>query len=101
VGHLALEFETSDSVAGKILDLIEDGLPLDYWTHYPEKIQALTTNAVGAAAQRYLDTDHNVMVFVGDISGFKKDLKKFGDIRVIPLTDVDFGSPDLVKTAGK
>ena len=38
VGHLALEFETSDNVAGKVLDLIEDGLPLDYWNHYPEKV---------------------------------------------------------------
>ena len=55
VGHLALEFETSDNVASKVLDLIEDGLPLDYWTHYPEKIQALTTDAVDAAARHYLD----------------------------------------------
>ena len=31
VGHLALEFETSDNVASKVLDLIQDGLPLDYW----------------------------------------------------------------------
>lgn len=101
VGHLALEFETSDSVAGKVLDLIEDGLPLDYWTRYPEKIQALTTDAVGAVAKRYLDTDHDVMVFVGDVSGFKKDLKKYGDVRVIPLKDIDFGSPDLAKNPGE
>jgi zinc protease len=101
VGHLALEFETSDNLATKVLDLIQDGLPLDYWTHYPEKVQALTTDQVSAAARQYLDSEHDVMVFVGNISDFRKDFKKFGQPRVIPLSDIDFGSPDLVKAAGK
>ena len=101
VGHLPLEFETSENVASKVLELIQDGLPLDYWNHYPEKIQALTTDAVDAAAKRYLDTDHDVIVLVGSISDFKKDLKKLGRVRVIPLNDIDFGSPDLVRAASK
>jgi DNA-directed RNA polymerase len=101
VGHLALEFETSDNVASKVLELIQDGLPLDYWNHYPEKIQALTTDTVGAAAKNYLDTDHDVIVLVGSISDFKKDLKKLGHFRVIPLTDIDFGSADLVRASSK
>jgi zinc protease len=101
VGHLALEFETSDNVASKVLELIQDGLPLDYWNHYPEKIKALTTDAVGAAAKRYLDTDHDVMVLVGSISDFQKDLKKLGHVRVIPLNAIDFGSADLVRASEK
>jgi len=100
IGHLALEFETSDNVAGKVLDLIEDGLPLDYWTNYPQKIRDITPEAVDAAAKQYLDTDHDVVVFVGNIADFKKDFKKFGDARVIPLKDLDFGSPGMVKGAG-
>jgi predicted Zn-dependent peptidase len=100
IGHLALEFETSDNVAGKVLDLIEDGLPLDYWTNYPQKIRDITPEAVDAAAKQYLDTDHDVVVFVGNIADFKKDFKKFGDARVIPLKDLDFGSPSMVKGAG-
>jgi zinc protease len=101
VGHLALEFETSDNVASKVLELIQDGLPLDYWNHYPEKIQALTTAEVDDAAKRYLDTDHGVVVLVGNISDFKKDLKKLGNAGVIPLQDIDFGSQDLVRAVGK
>ena len=101
VGHLALEFETSDNVASKVLDLIQDGLPLDYWTKYPEKVQALAKEAVDAAAKQYLDMDHDVIVFVGNISDFKKDFKKLGNVRLIPLKDIDFGSPDLVRRAGK
>jgi predicted Zn-dependent peptidase len=101
VGHLALEFETSDNVASKVLELIQNGLPLDYWNHYAEKIQALTTSEVGDAAKRYLDTDHGVMVLVGSVSDFKKDLRKFGHIGFIPLNDLDFGSADLVRTSAK
>jgi zinc protease len=101
VGHLALEFETSDNLAGKVLESIQDGLPVDYWNHYPEKIQALTADAVTAAAKNYMSTDHDVIVLVGNVSDFKKDLKKLGHARVIPLKDIDFGSPDLVRTAAR
>jgi zinc protease len=101
VGHLALEFETSENVATKVLELIQEGLPLNYWNHYPDNIRAVTTDAVAAAAKRYLDTDHDVMVLVGNISEFQKDLKKFGHVRLIPLNDIDFGSPDLERAAGK
>jgi zinc protease len=100
-GHLALEFETSDNVASKVLELIQDGLPLDYWNHYTENLQALTTAQVGEAAKHYLDTDHGIIVMVGNISDFKKDLKKLGNVEFIPLQDIDFGSPDLVRAAGK
>jgi zinc protease len=101
VGHLALEFETSENVAGKVLDLIENGLPLDYWTNYPQNVRNIRPEAVDAAARHYLDTDHDVVVFVGNIADLKKDFKKFGDARVIPLKDIDFGSKDLAKGAGK
>jgi zinc protease len=99
VGHLALEFETSDNLASKVLDLIEDGLPLDYWTKFPEKVQSLSTETVGTAARQYLDPEREVIVLVGNIEDFKKDLKKLGSARFVPLSDVDFGSPELVKTA--
>lgn len=101
VGHLPLEFESSDDLAGKVLDLIQDGLPLDYWNKFPTTIQALTTDQVNAAAQRYLDADRDPVVLVGDISGFKKDLKKIGQVRYIPLNEIDFGSPQLERTAEK
>ena len=101
VGHLALEFETSENVASKVLELILDGLPVDYWNQYPAKVQALTHEQVGEVAQRYLSAEHVVLVMVGNVADFKKDLKKFGPVRLIPLNDVDFGSPSLVRVADK
>ena len=53
------------------------------------------------AAKRYLDTDHDVVVLVGSISDFNKDLKKLGHFRLIPLNDIDFASPDLERAPGK
>lgn len=97
IGHLALEFETSDGIASQVLDLLIHNLPLDYWNRYPDKIRVLTTDEVWEATKRYLDPDHNVIVLVGNVSGFRKDLKKLGNVQVIPLADVDFDSPDLVR----
>jgi zinc protease len=101
VGHLALEFESSEDVASQVLELIQNGLPLDYWNRYPEKIQALTADDIWNATKRYLDTEHNVIVLVGNVSDFKKDLKKLGPAQVMPLSEMDFGSPDLVRSQGK
>ncbi len=101
IGHLALEFETSDNLAEKILELMEAGLPIDYWNHYPEMLQALKAEDVNTVAQTYLDTGHDVMVLVGSISDFKKDLKRLGHVRIIPFNELDLGSPDLARVSNK
>jgi zinc protease len=95
VGHLALDFETSENVASQILELIQNDLPLDYWNRYPAEIMGLTTGGVWSASQRYLDPDRDTIVLVGDVENFKKDLKKLGHAEVIPLKEIDFASPDL------
>ncbi len=99
IGHQALDFETSTGVASQVLDLMIHNLPLDYWNRFPEKIQALTTEEVWNATRRYLDPEHNVIVLVGDVSGFRKGLKKLAPVRVIPLLDLDFGAPDRTPPA--
>jgi len=95
IGHMALDFETSDGIADRLLDLMVHNLPLDYWNRYPDQIRALTADQVWNATRRYLDPERNVVVLVGNVAGFGKDLKKLGPVQVIPLADVDFGAPDL------
>ena len=92
IGHLALDFETSDGVAGQTLELLVYNLPLDYWNRYPEMIRALTADEVWNAARQRLAPDHSVIVLVGNLSGFEKDLKKLGPVQFIPLAQVDFAS---------
>lgn len=103
IGHLALEFESAEGIATETLDLMVHGLPLDYWNRFPEKIQALTAEEVLATTRQYLDPDRAVIVLVGNVAAFKKDLKKLGPAQIIPLRDVDLSSPNLVRTgaAGK
>ena len=95
VGHLALDFETSDAVASHVLEMIQNGLPMDYWTRYAGELRDLTAEDVRRATERYLNVDHNVLVLIGNASEFKKDLKKFGSAKVIPLSALDFAAPDL------
>jgi predicted Zn-dependent peptidase len=101
IGHLALDFETSEDVAGHTLELLVYNLPLEYWNRFPEKIQALTAEEVWNVARQRLAPDYNVIVLVGNLSGFEKDLKKLGPVQFIPLAEVDFGSEELVPPEGR
>lgn len=98
-GHLALEFESSESVATQMLDLPVHGLPLDFWNRFPERIEKLTPEDVTAALRRRLDPDRAVVVLVGNAQGFVRDLNKLAPARVIPLGSVDFASPTLERPA--
>lgn len=100
IGHLALEFETSEGVASQFLELMLHSLPLDYWSRYPERIRALGAEEVWSATRRYLDPERSTIVLVGDAQGFKKDLKKLGPARVIPLRRLDFAAANLEREAG-
>ncbi|HKS96230.1 MAG TPA: pitrilysin family protein [Terriglobia bacterium] len=100
-GHMALEFETSSGIAEHVLDLMIHNLPLDYWNKFPEHLQALTTQEVWNATRQHLDPDRALIVLVGNLSGFDKDVKKLGDVRVIPAGRVDLAFDNLEAPAGK
>ncbi|HET7034832.1 MAG TPA: pitrilysin family protein [Thermomicrobiaceae bacterium] len=57
VGSLPLGLESSDAIAGTILDLIYYGLGLDYIERLPDRIKTLTAEELRAAAQRYILPD--------------------------------------------
>jgi len=92
IGHLALDFESSEEVASHTLELLVYNLPLDYWNRFPEKIRALTTEEVWNAAGRRLAPQNNIIVLVGNLSGFEKDLRKLGPVEFVPLAKVDLGT---------
>jgi len=94
-GHMALEFETSEGIAAQVLDLLIHDLPLDYWNRFPERVRDLTAQDVSNTARARLDPDHAVIVMVGNVAGFRKELKKLGPVRIIPLQRVDLASADL------
>jgi zinc protease len=101
IGHLALDFETSDDVASQTLELLVYNLPLDYWNRFPEKIRALSAEEVWDATRQRLAPDTSIIVLVGNLSSFEKDLKKLGPAQFIPLAEVDFGSQELIPGRGE
>ena len=89
IGHRAVEFETPEARAGEFADLLLQGLPLEYWNEFPEKVRAINTDEVWRATRRYLDPEANVIVLVGNAAAFKKDLKKLGHVRIISLQELN------------
>jgi zinc protease len=101
IGHLALDFESSEDVASQTLELLVYDLPLDYWNRFPDKIRALTSEEVWNAAGRRLAPENNIIVLVGNLSGFEKDLKKLGPVEFVPLAEVDFAAGTLAPSEGR
>ena len=58
--------ETINSVADSILDLIQFGLPDDWYETYAAKVRALTTGEVEAVAREVVHPDNVAWVVVGD-----------------------------------
>jgi zinc protease len=98
-GHMALDFETSEDVATRLLELMVHDLPSDYWNHFPDQISRLGAEDVFTATQHYLDPDHAIVVLVGNASAFSKDLKKLGTTHFIPLDTLDLTSASLERAA--
>ncbi len=97
IGHMALEFETSDDVAAQTLELVEHRLPLSYWNEFPDRIFALEAADVAVVARRYLQDDGQVIVLVGDASRFSAELRKIAPYKIISLKDFDLASPEDIE----
>ena len=85
------QWETSRAVLGSISELVQFGLPDDYWSNYASTIRGLTPDQVNRAARDYLRPDDLVLVVVGDRKVIEPGLKKLG-FDAIQLLNTD-GEP--------
>jgi zinc protease len=69
------EFETTGGAAARFRELLVYGLPLDYYTQYIQRINAVTAADVQRAARQYIDPDHFDIVVVGDKSQIEAGIK--------------------------
>ena len=80
--------ETIDAVGGSIAELVQFGLPDDYYETYAAKVRALVPADVESAAKRVIQPEHLVWVVVGDRSKIEAGIRDLG-IGEIKLLDPD------------
>jgi len=76
---LPADFETTAAAASKFRELLVYGLPLDYFDHYVERINAVTAADVQRVARQYIDPDHFDIVVVGDKSQIEAGIKALNE----------------------
>jgi zinc protease len=85
VAGFALSLEQPAQLLNDFLTVQHFGLPADYWDKYPDRIAAIDTAAVQAAAKKYVDLDHFQWVCVGDRKQIQDVLAKFGSVSVVDV----------------
>jgi zinc protease len=96
-GVFALQVETADAVAGRVLTSALHGLPDDYWQTYRDRVRKITEADVSAAVQKHVSPDQLSIVAVGNASGFSKTLEGLGAVTVVPAARLDLTQPDFLR----
>jgi len=88
VGSFAGTLESPDAILARTLELVENGLPLDYWDTYPLRIQAVTPADVLRVARKYMGKGRIQLIAVGERSQIEEGLKKFGPVEIVDATQL-------------
>ncbi len=78
--------ETATSVGGMLGDLLQYGLPLDYYDSYVSRISALTVADVNAAAKGLLRPEQMIWLVVADRSAVEESLRNLGLGEIVNLS---------------
>jgi zinc protease len=66
VGALPARIDGPDSLAARLVELVRDGLPLDFYDQYAARLGSVTESNVTAAASKFIDPEHLIIVVTGD-----------------------------------
>jgi zinc protease len=94
-GVFPLTIQTAQQIAGAVANARLLGLPDDYVIRYRERLAAVTTAQLTAAAQRFFTTDRMVVLVVGDGPALLPKLMALGlpvrivDVEGRPMTEAD------------
>ncbi len=75
---LAGQWETAGSVAGSISQIVQYGLPDDYYRTYASKVDNLTVAEVNSIARKLIKPEHMAWVIVGDRARIEAGLNELG-----------------------
>jgi predicted Zn-dependent peptidase len=66
VAALPAQLETLDLIANRVMSMLQNDVPLDFYNSYGTRIAAVRPADVTAVARKYLDLSHLVIVVAGD-----------------------------------
>jgi len=69
-------FETVQQLAGAYGQILQYGLPEDYFNTFTQKAMAQTTNSANEIAKKYIQPKHLVWVVVGDMSKVESGIRE-------------------------
>lgn len=70
------QFETVQQLSGAYGNILEYGLPEDYYNTFTQKALALTPDGANEIARKYIVPDHLVWVVVGDMSKVESGIRE-------------------------
>jgi len=79
-GAFSLGVATLDGVAGQVSSMYLEELPKDYLEKYRDKIQALSSEEIMAAARSYFDSVNAQIVVVGNAAVLRDQAELFGPV---------------------
>lgn len=82
------QWETGTAVLASLSEMVEFGLPDDYWANHAASLRRLTTSEVNAAARAHLRPEDLVVVVVGDRAVIEPGLRTL-DFETIQLVGPD------------
>lgn len=92
IGSFAMSLESPGSILSRLMDVVDYGLPADYWQEYPKKVEAITSQDIQRVAKKYLGTGRIQLFVVGERKDIEEGLKPYGPITV--LTPQQVLNPD-------
>ena len=98
IGSFSRNLETATGLVNQVAGLALHGLSLDEINRYINNVQAIKTEDVGKFAGTRLDAKTTNIIIVGNAKAFLPELqKKFQNVEVIPVAELDLNSGALRK----
>lgn len=83
-------FQSVAGTASRIGELVQYGLPADYFNDYVDNVLAVTRQDVERVARQYLDAENVAIIVVGDRAVIEQQVRdqELGPLRILEVTDV-------------
>lgn len=83
-------FQSVSEIAARLGDMVQYGLPADYFNRYVDNVLAVTRADVERVARQYLDPDNVTIFVVGDRAAIEAQVRaqNLGEIRFLEVAEV-------------